>query len=231
MDFDTFDWLTFDCYGTLIDWESGILEALQSILVDHGLTIENEEVLALFGKVEAAAEARGYRPYRMILSEVVDGFGEAHGFTPSEPERESLAESIRDWPPFADTTAVLASLKNRYRLAVISNIDDDLFAYSARKLGVDFDAVVTAQQVGAYKPSLENFAVAFDRLGQGPEGILHVAQSRYHDIGPARELGLPCVWVNRRAGRAGSGATAPASAEPDLEVPDLETLTTLMGLK
>ena len=94
--------------------------------------------MALFGKVEAAAEARGYRPYRMILSEVVDGFGEAHGFTPSEPERESLAESIRDWPPFADTTAALASLKNRYRLAVISNIDDDLFAYSARKLGVDF---------------------------------------------------------------------------------------------
>ncbi len=230
MRFDAFDWLTFDCYGTLIDWESGILSALQPLLAGHGVTIDDDEVLSLFGKVESSVEAERYRPYREILCEVVDGFGEALGFTPSGSERESLAESVREWPPFADSVDALAALKSRYRLAVISNIDDDLFAHSAQKFGVDFDEVVTAQQVGSYKPSLENFSVAFGRLGQGPEGILHVAQSLYHDIGPARELGLSCVWVNRRVGKMGSGATAPASAEPDLEVPDLETLTLLMGL-
>ncbi len=230
MNFEAFDCITFDCYGTLIDWESGILAALQSILVDHGVTRDDEKVLALFGRIESSVEAEGYRPYREILGEVVEGFGDALGFTPSATERDSLAESIRDWIPFPDTVEVLATLKSRYRLAVISNIDDDLFEHSAGKLGVDFDEVVTAQQVGAYKPSHENFSVAFDRLGHGPEGILHVAQSLYHDIGPARELGLSCVWVNRRAGKTGAGATAPASAEPDLEVPDLETLTGLMGL-
>jgi len=230
VNFDSFQCLTFDCYGTLIDWESGILTGFRPILNGHGVALDDEEVLALFGEIESAIEAEGYRPYREILGDVVDGFGEALGFAPSGPERDSLAESIRDWPPFADTVAALAALKSRYRLAVISNIDDDLFAHSAQKLGVDFDEVVTAQQVGSYKPSLENFSVAFGRLGHGPEGILHVAQSLYHDIGPARKLGLSCVWVNRRAGKTGSGATAPASAEPDLEVPDLETLTLLMGL-
>ena len=230
MNFDAFDCITFDCYGTLIDWESGILSALRPVLTDHGVTVEDEEVLALFGTIESSVEAAGYRPYREILCEVVRGFGEALGFMPSGPERESLAESIRDWPLFADTADALGALKKRYRLAVVSNIDDDLFAHSAHKLGVDFDEVVTAQQVGSYKPSLEHFSVAFGRLGHGPERILHVAQSLYHDIGPARELGLSCVWVNRRVGKAGAGATAPATAEPDLEVPDLETLTMLMGL-
>ena len=230
MNFDAFDCLTFDCYGTLIDWESGILGALLPILTGHGVTMDDEEVLALFGRIESSVEAETYRPYREILADVVDGFGEALDFKPSGQERESLAESIEHWPPFGDTVEALATLKSRYRLGVISNIDDDLFSHSALKLDVQFDEVVTAQQVGSYKPSLDNFAVAFRRLDQGPEGILHVAQSLYHDIGPARELGLSCVWVNRRTGKAGSGATAPASVEPDLEVPDLETLTLLMGL-
>lgn len=230
MNFDAFDSLTFDCYGTLIDWESGILAALQPILVGHGLTLEDGEVLAIFGRSESAVEAEEYRPYREILAEVVDDFGEALGFKPSAEERGSLAESISEWPLFGDTVDALQALKSRYRLAVISNIDDDLFAHSAQQLGVEFDEVVTAQQVRSYKPSLENFSAAFERLGHGPDGILHVAQSLYHDIGPARELGLSCVWVNRRAGKTGSGATAAARAEPDLEVPDLETLTMLMGL-
>ena len=230
MNFDAFDSLTFDCYGTLIDWESGIISALQPILVSHGLTVEDEEVLTIFGRLESAVEAEEYRPYREILAAVVDDFGEALGFRPSAEERESLAESISEWPLFGDTVDALQALKSRYRLAVISNIDDDLFAHSAQGLAVEFDEVVTAQQVGSYKPSPENFSAAFERLGHGPEGILHVAQSLYHDIGPARELGLACVWVNRRAGKTSSGATAAAKAEPDLEVPDLETLTMLMGL-
>ena len=230
MNFGSFDWLTFDCYGTLIDWESGILAALRPLLLRHGVAIDDEETLGLFASVESSVEADRYRPYREILAEVVDGFGRELNFAPSDSDRESLAESVIDWPPFADTVQALETLKGRYRLAVISNIDDDLFAHSERKLGVEFDEVVTAQQVGSYKPSLENFSVAFRRLGRGPDGILHIAQSLYHDIAPARLLGLSCVWVNRRAGKTGPGATAPATAEPDLEVPDLKTLTELMGL-
>ena len=230
MNFDAFDSLTFDCYGTLIDWESGIIAALQPILVGHGLTVDDEKLLASFGRSEAAVEASEYRTYRDILADVVGELGQALGFKPSAVERASLAESIREWPPFGDSVEALQALAGRYRLAVISNIDDDLFAHSARKLGVEFDEVVTAQQVGSYKPSLDSFSTAFERLGYGPDRILHVAQSLYHDIAPARELGLSCVWVNRRAGKTGSGATTQASAEPDLEVPDLDTLAMLMGL-
>ncbi len=230
MNFEAFSCLTFDCYGTLIDWESGIATAMRPILGAHGVALEDEDVLELFGRVESTVQAEQYRPYRHILSDVVEGFGKALGFKPSGRERASLAVSIGEWAPFEDTVDALKLLKSRYRLAIISNIDDDLFAESARQLGVGFDEVVTAQQVGAYKPSLENFSVAFDRLGHGPEGVLHVAQSPYHDIAPARELGLACVWVNRRAHRGGTGATAPATAKPDLEVPDLKALVMLMGL-
>ena len=122
----------------------------------------------------------------------------------------------------------LRALGERYRLAVISNIDDDLFRASAARLGVEFDEVVTAEQVGSYKPSLKNFHVAFERLGHGPDGILHVAQSLYHDIAPACTLGLRNVWINRRKEKKGHGATSPATATPDLEVANLTALSTLM---
>ena len=231
MNFDAFDCLTFDCYGTLIDWESGILDALQPILAGHGLTVKDEGVLTIFGELESAVEAKTYRLYRKVLAEVVDDMGKTLGFKPSAEERDSLAESIKEWPTFADTVDALEALKGSYRLAVISNIDDDLFGQSAQKLGVEFDEVVTAQQVRSYKPSSVNFSTAFQRLGHGPDGILHVAQSLYHDIGPARELGLSCVWVNRRAGKMGPGATTMTrGVEPDLEVANLKALTMLMGL-
>lgn len=230
MNFDTFDVITFDCYGTLIDWEAGIIAALRPILVHHDVIVGNEEILALFGEIESSLESEDYRPYRNILEEVVDGFGKHFSFEPLKLERKSLAESIRKWPPFTDTVESLRTLKNHYRLAVISNIDDDLFAYSAKKLGVEFDDVVTAQQVGSYKPSLKNFLTTFERLECGPERVLHVAQSIYHDICPAREIGLSCVWVDRRSNQRGSGATVRATSEPDFEVPDLKTLILLMGL-
>ena len=230
MDFEAFSCLTFDCYGTLIDWESGILGAMRPILEARGVELGDEDLLELFGRAESAAESGTYRRYREVLSDVVSGFGEALGFEPSQAERSSLADSLGDWAPFGDTVDALEALGGRYRLAIISNIDDDLFAKSAPKLGVEFDEVVTAQQVGAYKPSLQNFSIAFERLGLDPSAVLHVAQSLHHDIAPARALGLACVWVNRRTGREGAGATAPATARPDLEVPDLQTLVTLMGL-
>jgi 2-haloacid dehalogenase len=161
---------------------------------------------------------------------VFDGFGESLGFESSAAERAAFAGSVGAWPPFPDTVPSLRAMAERYRLAVVSNVDDDLFAGSAARLGVRFDEVVTAEQVGSYKPSPAHFHEVLERLGVPRERVLHVAQSLYHDIAPAGELGIRSVWVNRRAGQEGSGATAPSEARPDLEVLDLRTLVGLMGL-
>jgi 2-haloacid dehalogenase len=134
---------------------------------------------------------------------------------------------VGEWPAFPDSRGALARLKEHFALAVITNCDDDLFAASNRRLGVTFDAVITAQQVGSYKPSHRNFEVAFERIGAPRERILHVAQSLFHDHVPAKELGLTTVWVDRRHDRPGSGATPPTSATPDLVVPDMATLADL----
>ena len=227
IDLQQYEVLTFDCYGTLIDWESGLHGALRRVLDAHNVHVEDDALLDLYAELETAKESGPYLHYRAILREVVLRVGQRLGFTPSAEEAASLAESIRDWPPFPDTVEALQALKSRYRLAILSNIDDDLFAGSAARLGVAFDEVITAEQVGSYKPSENNFKAALDRVGAPKEKVLHVAQSLYHDIVPAKALGLSTVWVNRRKGRPGSGATPAADARPDLEVPDLRTLAAL----
>jgi 2-haloacid dehalogenase len=227
LDFDRFTYLTFDCYGTLIDWERGILAALRPVLDCHGIAISDDAALELYGELESAVETGPYLPYRELLATVMDGFGERLGFVPSADERAALAASVGDWPPFPDTVEALRALADRFRLVILSNIDDDLFALSARHLGVAFAAVVTAQQVGSYKPDPRNFDALLARLDTAPDRVLHVAQSLFHDIAPANALGLTTVWVNRRHDRPGSGATPPATARPDLEVPDLRTLAHL----
>ncbi len=221
--------LTFDCYGTLIDWETGILSTLQPILADHGVTVDADRLLALHAELESAAERGPYTPYRQLLMTVLRGFGERLGFVPSPAEQTRFADAAGDWPPFADTRAALRVLGRRFRLAIISNIDDDLFARTNQQLDITFDWIVTAQQVKSYKPSLKNFRQALARIGLPTEHVLHVAQSLFHDHVPAKQLGLETVWVNRRHGKAGSGATPIADARPDLEVPDLATLVTLSG--
>ncbi|MGN6758161.1 MAG: haloacid dehalogenase type II [Thermomicrobiales bacterium] len=227
-EFDRFTHLTFDCYGTLIDWERGILAALRPVLTEHGLSVSDDAILELYGELEAAAEAGPYQPYRAILATVIDGFGARFGFTPTTVEREALAASVGDWPAFPDTVESLHTLARHFQLVILSNIDDDLFALSARRLRTDFAAVITAQQVGSYKPNRANFRFALQRLGVPSTQVLHVAQSLFHDIVPAKELGLTTVWVNRRHDRPGFGATPPASARPDLEAPDLQTLVRLV---
>ena len=228
LDFGRFSWLSFDCYGTLIDWESGILKTLRALLAAHQKTAGDAEILALYAHLESAAERGVFRPYRQVLTEVVCGFGREFGFEPAEEKQASLAESLGDWRPFPDTVAALGRLKGRYRLAIISNVDDDLFAATARHLQVPLDAVITAQQAMSYKPSRRNFELALERMGVGPKKVLHVAQSLFHDVATARSLGMATVWVNR-ASRAmpGRGATPAATAQPDLEVPDLATLAQL----
>jgi len=224
LDFARFEALTFDCYGTLIDWETGILAALRSVFEARGLRPTNDELLEAFGRHEAAVEAGPYRRYRQILGATLRAIGTEHGFEPTAAEVAAFGGSVADWPPFPDSAAALARLATRFRLGVITNCDDDLFAASQRRLGITFDWVVTAQQVGAYKPSVRNFELAFERLGLPRERILHCAQSLFHDHVPAKRLGLSTVWVDQRQGRAGSGATPPAAATPDLTVPDMATL-------
>ncbi len=224
LDFNQFDYLTFDCYGTLIDWERGIAEALRPVLVRHGVELSDDEILERFGALESQAEKPPYRRYREVLATVLDGFGEAFGFTPSAEERETFGGSVGDWPAFPDSPEALQLLSRHFKLVILSNVDDDLFALSAKRLGVEFSDVITAQQVGSYKPDLRNFRVMLERTGNQPEHVLHVAQSLFHDIAPAKSVGLTTVWVNRRHDRPGFGATPPAEATPDLEVPDLITL-------
>ncbi len=229
LNFDAFEVFTFDCYGTLIDWESGILAALQPLLASHGVKIDDEKLLELYGELEAEAEGGDYLNYKTVLKNVLLGTGEKLGFKPSEQELENFATSVKNWQPFADTILALQALKKKYQLAIVSNIDDDLFAFSKARLGVEFDWVITAEQARSYKPSFNNFQQAFARIGKPKEKILHVAQSIFHDIIPAKQLGLSTVWVNRRQNKSGAGATKPAQGQADLEVKDLQLLVQLIG--
>jgi 2-haloacid dehalogenase len=226
LDFKQFEVLTFDCYGTLIDWEAGILGALRPLLQKHGKDLSDAQLLELYGELEAKIEAGEYKRYREILRQVVGAVGERLGFKPSEAEMDSLSESLGTWPPFPDTVAALRRLKTRYQLAIISNTDDDLFARTAKLLQVPFDFVVTAEQARSYKPSHNNFQLALQRIGKPKEKILHVGQSRHHDIAPSHELGFQNVLVTRR----GRGAVVANQAKPDLEVPDLKTLADRAGV-
>jgi 2-haloacid dehalogenase len=223
LDLADFDVLTFDCYGTLIDWEAGILTALRRAL-GGAAAVTDETLLEAFGRHEAAIEAGPYLPYREVLAGTLAAIAGELGVEVSPNEAAAFGGSVVDWPAFDDSAAALADLARLYRLGVITNCDDDLFAASERRLGVRFDPVVTAQQTRRYKPNPRGFELAFERIGLPTSRILHVAQSLFHDHVTAKRLGLRTVWVNRRSGRGGSGATPRAEARPDLTVPDLRAL-------
>lgn len=227
LNFAQFRLVSFDCYGTLIDWETGIFSALRPVLAAHGKTIADSELLRLYSELESDAQRGDFHLYFEVLQSVVRGLGKRLGFTPTESEVRSLPESLPNWLPFPDTVPALEKLKARYQLAVISNVDADLFASTARRLQVPFDYVITAQEARAYKPSLSMFKLAQQRTGVASGQWLHAAQSVYHDVIPARSLGIAAVWVNRPSSRPGSGAARAASARPDLEVLDLKTLAQL----
>lgn len=227
MNFSRYQLLTFDCYGTLVDWESGILGALRPLLHRQGARLSDANILGLYAGFESAAEQPPYRPYREVLASVVRGFGARLGFAVTDSETQSLAHSVGSWLPFPDTVAALHRLQRRYRLGIISNVDDDLFAATAQQLEVPFDFVVTAQEARCYKPALQNFELMQQRAGVPRNAWLHVAQSLFHDHVPARQLGLASVWVNRPRRLSPHGAAPPAEAQPALTVPDLQTLADL----
>jgi 2-haloacid dehalogenase len=224
LDLGGFKVLTFDCYGTLIDWETGIFSALRPILAAHGKSITDSALLELYSDLEVEAERGEFQSYREVLQSVVRGFGQRLGFTPTTAEIRSLPQSLATWRPFRDTVPALLELKKRYQLAVISNVDDDLFASTAPRLKVSFNHVITAGQARCYKPCLEIFKMAVTRIGVPPAHMLHIGQSIYHDVIPAKSLGISTVWVNRPSPRPGAGAAKAASANPDLEVANLTTL-------
>jgi 2-haloacid dehalogenase len=220
-----FDAVSFDCYGTLIDWERGILDAVSTLLGDARTShVSDDEVLAAFGAFEPEEEAGLFRPYREVLRSVALRFGDRYAAPLDVDSADAFASSVGEWPPFADSEHALRRLGTGFRLAIVSNVDDDLFSASAQRLCIDFDEVVTAQQVRSYKPDPAHFHELLRRLGLTSDRVLHVAQSLYHDVGPAKALGFTCVWVNRRGGDGAGGATPPAVAKPDATVPDLATL-------
>jgi 2-haloacid dehalogenase len=236
MDFSHFTTISFDCYGTLIDWEAGILPTLRTVLASHGQSLPDAAILELYGEFEAEAESGPYQCYRNVLQSVVRAFADRLHFEATPAEIHSLHESVRAWPPFPDTVSTLRELQTRYKLVVISNIDDDLFAETRKHFDVEFDGVITAEQARSYKPSLNNFQMALSTLALSPDRLLHAAQSVYHDVVPARSLGIATVWVNRKSARPGIGAVRASAAlasekRPDLEVPDLASLAAAVMMR
>jgi 2-haloacid dehalogenase len=226
MDFTQVRLITFDCYGTLIDWESGMLRSMRQLFTDVPGAAD-DKLLKMYSEIEPELQAGSYRPYRRVLAEAVKEIGKRLGRPVTDAEAQAFAESLKQWQPFPDTVAALQSLARRCKLAIVSNIDDDLFAATREHLKTDFAFVVTAQQAGSYKPSLNHFHEAIKRAGQagiGRDQMLHAAESLHHDIAPANSLALKNVWVNRRFGKPGSGATRGSSATPMLEVHSLAEL-------
>ncbi len=227
IDFGRIDVVSFDCYGTLIDWEAGILSALAPFRAQFNPRATDDEMLEQYAALETVMETGEHILYKDVLRGVMRGFARRASVREERFDADLLVNSLANWPPFPDTVESLRRLKQRYRLAIISNTDDDLFAQTARLLEVPFDFVVKAQQVGAYKPSTRNFSYALDTFRVPKENWLHAAQSRFHDIAPARSLGISTAWVNRRAGKKSHGATVPSRATPDLEVASLAALADL----
>jgi 2-haloacid dehalogenase len=224
LDFSRFEIFTFDCYGTLIDWETGILSVLHRVLKAHGKDTDDATLLTLYGDFEQRCEQGAFLPYREVLASVVREFGKKFQFTPTVEEVRSLPDSLARWKPWPDTVTALRKLKKRFRLAIFSNVDDDLFAATRPQLGVEIDEVVTAQQAQAYKPALKLFELGLSRIKTPSDRVLHVAQSIYHDVVPAQALGISTVWVNRPSARPGVGAVKAADAKPDLIVSSLDEL-------
>lgn len=223
--FSAFKALSFDCYGTLIDWETGIWDALQPLITANDRSdVSRAAALAAFAEAEAAQQAATPKMlYTDVLSTAHGTVAERFGMASTDMLDADFAASLAHWPAFADTAEALRYLKSRFKLFVLSNVDRAGFAASNRKLGVAFDAVYTAEDIGSYKPSLSNFEYLFEHLrrdfGLVPDEVLHTAQSLFHDHIPANQLGLANAWIDRqRLSQGGSrGATAAIRAMPQTD--------------
>jgi 2-haloacid dehalogenase/putative hydrolase of the HAD superfamily len=216
------DVVTFDCYGTLIDWESGIRDAFLEAAREDGVSLSPEKVLAAYAEIEPEVESGPFRPYREILAETARRVASRLGWKLEAERGRFLAESLASWHPFADTNPALRRLAAAgCRLGILSNVDDDLLESTRRRLEISFDPIVTAAQVRSYKPAPAHFLEARRRLPPGTRW-LHAAQSYFHDVVPCRSLGIPVAWINRKNEKAG------ASGPPDWEFSDLAGLARWM---
>ena len=211
--------LTFDCYGTLIDWESGILDGLAPLAAKAPREISRDQILESFAQHEVTQQAQTpAMPYSQLLSVVYKRLAGAWGIAASDDEAGAFGASIANWPAFPDSAEALQCLHGHYRLVILSNVDRLSFRSSNARLRVTFDAVYTAQDIGSYKPSDRNFAYLLERLqedfGLGKADILHVAQSLFHDHAPANRAGLASAWIDRRHASKGWGATVPQPQRP-----------------
>ncbi len=211
--------LTFDCYGTLIDWETGMLAALRPTFAQRRSDLKDDALLEAYGRIEHELEASHPKMlYSEILRRTYLELAKESGITPDAEEAARFAASIRDWPAFPDTPAALQYLKRHYKLVILSNVDRASFRGSLPRLGVELDAVLTAEEIGSYKPDRRNFHYMIGKLGElgvAKDKLLHTAQSLFHDHVPAKELGLVTAWINRRHGRPGVGAGKQATVTPD----------------
>ena len=202
-----YDIITFDCYGTLIDWEAGISSAFARAAAAEARQLDRTQMLKAYAEIEPGVEAAPYRRYRDVLTETAQRVAERLGWPLSRERAHFLAESLPGWPAFADTNPALERLAAAgYSLGILSNIDDDLLAGTRRHFTVAFDLIVTAQQVGSYKPAHGHFTEARQRLGD--KRWLHAAQSYFHDVVPARAMGIPVAWINRKHETASDGGRA-----------------------
>lgn len=227
MDFTKIKLISFDCYGTLIDWQKAVQDIMEPYFNQFSVEFSREEIFAAFLRADARLEAGKFMAYREVLCEIVLSIADELRISVDPATKYVLSERFRDWLPFPDTVESLKRLKENYKLAIISNVDDDLFAITNDLLQVEFDFVVTAQQLGSYKPDPNNFIEARNRFGMGEEEVLHAAQSIYHDIVPSNKLGWQNAWVNRY----GEAERTDPAEYPDLEVPDLSSLDRILRLE
>jgi 2-haloacid dehalogenase len=232
IDFDKFKAVTFDCYGTLIDWETGITQAVRPWVDAINPAIPTDLVITSFALHQAKhQQTRPTLLYPEVLARTWKDIERTFGWSEDLAHASAFAASVPNWPPFADTVESLKYLARFYKLVILSNVDNASLTETVRRqLQVPFEATVTAEDVASYKPGLPHFTRTFEQLaakGIAKDEILHVAQSKHHDIRPGRELGLTTVWVNRRHDRPGSGATLATDAEPHLTVNSLAELVAL----
>jgi 2-haloacid dehalogenase/putative hydrolase of the HAD superfamily len=206
-----FQALTFDCYGTLIDWETGMIGALKPLTERAGHGLSRDEILQAHARHESSQQK--WTPqmrYSDLLAVVYKRLAEEWGLSATREECIAYGESVKDWPAFADSAEALRYLKKHYKLIILSNVDNKSFSFSNKKLGIDFDAIYTAEDIGSYKPSARNFDYMLEKLrtiGIGEKQILHTAESMFHDHGPANKTGLASCWIYRRHADQGFGAT------------------------
>ena len=221
-DYD-FDLITFDCYGTLIDWEKGIAGAFQSEALRQGKSLDAEAIISAYHGEEVAVETEAYRPYREVLAETAKRAAARLGLQIPHDRAEFLADSLPDWQPFSDTNDALERLARRFELGILSNIDDDLLQATRRHFTVQFDLIVTAAQVKSYKPASAHFLEARQRAGG--KRWLHAAQSYFHDVAPASRLGVATASINRKDERAHT-----QGPQPTFELRNLTGLADLLGV-